>query len=371
MVGSFTITNDNFTDASGQFHPASEQTVFVASNGHFSFHIAPNQNSIPNNTHYSVVYHLRSGVSTEDDYWVVPVTSAVLSLEQVRINRSVPPLPFQVQVSQLYSATASVGDCLVFNGATYVPTTIQSVFPFTFTNQQQISIPASAHGQGAALLVQVYDDTGNVLDPSLNVDPVTGNALITFGTATSGRGVIYGGLGRSLPNFSQFFAGAQSVTISQAQHRFNTGNLIVSVYDAAGNLIDSAATIQITGTYDVIVTFSGPATFTVVIAGCLGVDLSSIPPPIPSGNNGNTSSSTVTGSLTIGSIDDGDLLQVGSLALMGAVVGTPVVAAAALPLGVQVFGNVTSNNTVAISVLNMSGATITPGLTAITATALA
>ena len=369
MVGSFTITNDSFTDSSGQFHPASEQTVLVPSNGHFSFHIAPNQNSIPSNTYYSVVYHLRSGVSTPgDDYWVVPITSAVLSLEQVRVNKSVPPLPFQVQIAQLYSATANVGDCLVFNGANYLPTTIQSVFPFTFTNQQQVSIPASAHGQGPALLVQVYDGSGNVLDPSLNVDPVVGNVLITFGTATSGRGVIYGGLGRSLPNFSQFFAGAQSVTITKSQHRFNTGNLIVSVYDVAGNLIDSAASIQVTGAFDVVVSFTEQTSFTVVIVACLGVDLSAAQGPSSGGSSVNP---TVAGTLNIGNLDDGDFLPVGSLTLTGATANTPVVVSAQLPAGLQAFGNIATDNVVTISVMNLSGESVTPGSTVITATALA
>lgn len=276
ITGSITITNPAFTSGDGTYVPAATATAVVASDGSYSFHLVPTYNASPF-VYYTAQYHLLHGAALGTETWTVPPTTATLSIgPSIRVPQTIPPPPFVVQTSQIFSADANIGDALIWNGQQWTPTTIQQSFGFTFTNQTTLSIPASAHAQGASLLVAVYDLAGNVLTPTINVAPGVGDVTIWFGGATSGYGFLSGGLGRSLPNFSASFAGALSATIPQSQHRFATNNLAIAVYDTKGNLLNTSAAISVDSSLNVNVALSAPQTFTVVILGAIGATINQI-----------------------------------------------------------------------------------------------
>lgn len=273
IVGSILVSWNSFTDASLQFHPGGSTLEAIGSDGSYDFQLAANLGATPQPSYYTAKYFVGNQQFSEN--WVVPVSGTALTIQQIRVTQTVPPMPFQVQVSQLYSATANIGDICIFDGVSFVPVTVQQVYPFSFSSVSVVSVPGATHAQGTALIVQVYDSLGNQLDPAINVDPFFGDVTLGFNSSSSGYGFIYGGFGRSLPNYSKHFTSQSAVTVRQNQHRFNTPNLSISVYDDDGNLIDEQATIQVTSTYDVNVSFASPTTFRVVILGAIGVTPSS------------------------------------------------------------------------------------------------
>lgn len=271
VVGSIRVSNPSFTDANGVFHPEDTAVIPIGNDGSYSFTLAPTEQGTPGPVFYTAAYYIGPGGMLEaTESWSVPVTTAMLSIDQIRVNKSIPPAPFLVQVSQLYSATANIGDVLVFNGHNYVPVTLQTSFPFAFTTVSNISISQTQHAQGTSLFVRVYDSSGNQLDAAVKVEPVSGNVTITFGSDRSGFGFVYGGLGRGLPNASKLFVNQASGVFHQSEHRFNTPNLDVAIYDSSGNEIDANASIQLSPSFDISITFSGPKTFKAVVLGALG-----------------------------------------------------------------------------------------------------
>jgi hypothetical protein len=269
-LGSILIDWHSFTCADGTFVAAGETSVALASDGSYSFQLMPTVGASPANSYYTVNYYLRRGSNFTIDHWTVPATLAILTIPQILVNKTVPPPAFLIQASQIYSAAANVGDCLIFNGLTFVPVSLQQSYPFTFTSQSTVSISGTNHGQGAALFIAVYDTSGNALAPAIVVSPIVGDTTISFGAATSGYGFIYGGLGRTLPNFAKGFGGALVGVVKQSEHRFNTPNIAVAVYDSAGNLINTSVSISVSTAFDVTVTVGSAMNFSVVILGAIG-----------------------------------------------------------------------------------------------------
>lgn len=363
-TGNIGISWPDFTDSLGNFVPAGTQTVFVAHDGSYSFHLVPTYNSSPY-VYYTATYRLASGHTAGVDKWAVPSTTATLTIAQIRINQSIPPPAFLVQLDQLYVSNANVGDVPVFSGTTFLPVTVLQSYTFTFTGQSNIFIPATMHGQGAALLVQVYDSTGTQTMPLINVVPGVGDVTISFGSNTTGSGFITGGLGRSLPNFAAGFVGTNTATIPQSQHRFATNNLAVAVYDASGNQIQPgmSAAVQIDSQFAVHVSLGVPQTFTVVIVGAIGANTGNVTPP--SGATPTVTVLSTTATISISEINDGTNLNAGVVALTGATLGMvcAVNATTAQPVGLSFFAQVVATNQVQIQVFNDTGGDMTPGST--------
>lgn len=99
---------------------------------------------------------------------------------------------------------------------------------------------------------------------------------------------------------------------------------------------------------------------------------------MPGGNGGGSGSGTVTllnGSASInpGSIQDGNLSTLGtSIGVSGAAIGdaTQVYTNTPLPSGVRMFADVTSPNTLRVRLMNLSGATYSPGSLTVGATVI-
>jgi hypothetical protein len=370
VTGSIRVTWNSFTDSFGIFYTAGQQTVTIQNNGSYSFTLAANQDSMPL-TYYNATYFLGPTSTSYTEQWIVPVTTAALTIGQIKLNSSVPPIPFQIPVSQLFAPTGSIGEVLVHNGQGYTSTAIQSIYPFAFAAQTSVTIPLSDHAQGYHLLVRVYDSAGNELDPALVCDPSSGLVQIFFNEETTGSGFIYGGLGRSLPNFSKTFLNVQTATIPAAQHRFLTPHLAVEVYGGDGTSIKGSGTVQIGSNYSVTVSFATPQTFRVVVIGCLGAT------PASSGSSGGSGSglslTTASTVATPGALEDGTALVVSSaITLAGATPSSSITLSSnpALPAGVLLMGKVTATNTVQVELFNLSGAPVSLPTTAFYATLL-
>lgn len=273
VVGQIRISNPPFTDVEGNFHPASSATVPIASDGSYSFALAPTTNSIAPNAIYQATYYLGIGQAPYTEYWSVPEVDfgVVLTIQQIRFTPSFPSTPLSIPVEQLFSATGSIGDVLVNTGGGYAPVTLQSVYEFTFTNAQSFVVPQSHHGQGTSLIIQMYASDGSQLDGAVNVNPALGDVSVTFTTPQTGQGFIYGGLGHGLPSYARTVIYQETVVVKQSEHRFNSPNLVISVFDQFGNLITDEASISLSPTFDVTVNLTAIMTFKVVVCGCLGV----------------------------------------------------------------------------------------------------
>ena len=297
IVCSIKITNQAFVDVDGNFHPAGSVTYTPdPMTGNYSFPLSPTVGATPSGTTYSATWYI-PGQNPYTEIWTVPETDLTWEIWKLRDN----PVPAArgnlVQASQIFSGTANVGDALIClgPGSGFVPATLQSIHAFAFTQQETLTITQAQHGQGSALLVSVRDSTGTLVDPLINVDDI-GNVTITFNEPTDGAGFVYGGLARSLPNWSKSYYNQQIVTVKQSDHRFNTPNLDVVLYDAYGNVMDASATIQLNSNFDVTVSFSSPQVFKIVIVGCLGVTIPAIGTGTGNtGGGGDTGGGTGTG----------------------------------------------------------------------------
>lgn len=289
VVGQIRISNPPFTDVEGNFHPASSATVPIASDGSYSFALAPTTNSIAPNAIYQATYYLGIGQAPYTEYWSVPEipSGSSITIQALNFNARIPPTPLSIPISQLYSANGNIGDVLVNTGGGYAPVTLQSIYPFDFGATRAITIPESHHGQGTSLVIQVYSADGSQLDGSVRVDPATGDVTITFTDNVSGFGFIYGGLGRGLPSYARTVIYQDTCVVKQQEHRFNTPHLIVEVYDQFGELITDEASISISTSFDVLVALSAIQTFKVVVCGCLGTAIPQA--PVDSGSGGTVS----------------------------------------------------------------------------------
>jgi hypothetical protein len=266
MQGAITITGPSFVAGDGTLVAATNQSVSLASDGSYSFHLAPTDRT-SQFVFYTATYHLVHGGAIGSETWSVPTTAATVNIQQVKITKTIPPPPFAIQTSQIYSPVANIGDALLWNGQQWTPATILEHYPFDFLNESTIVIPGAMHGQGPNLILSIYDDSGNALLPNVNRDPITADVTITFGQPQSGFGVLCGGISRSLPNFAKGVIGGSTGTIRQAEHRFNTSRLVVAVYDETGNLISAGAQVSVSPAFDVSVTVGSEQNFTVVIMG--------------------------------------------------------------------------------------------------------
>ena len=98
--GSVIISWPTFSTMSGQAVAAGTTTVQVGATGAFSVALAPNAGANPMGTYYTVVYHLSDGTVSRE-YWIVPVSSAQVTISSIR--STVLPLSVAMQtVSKQY-----------------------------------------------------------------------------------------------------------------------------------------------------------------------------------------------------------------------------------------------------------------------------
>ena len=74
-------------------------------------------------------------------------------------------------------------------------------------------------------------------------------------------------------------------------------------------------------------------------------------------------STQVTKTVSVGAVEDGDILVATTLTVPGAAVGSyiPVASTPALPTGLQIIPKVVATGIVTVEIWNLSGVTVTPG----------
>jgi hypothetical protein len=150
----------------------------------------------------------------------------------------------------------------------------QFLYAHAFTNATQVIVAASAHGQTHPnLLVQAYNNATprRLLTPAqVTIDPTSFQVVVDFLDLQSGTILVNGATGFALQaNAVKTFTATQTVTVSQAEHRFASRDLQVYVYDGASPAVmiePEQVTIDPT-TFLVTVTFLDNQSGKVVIIG--------------------------------------------------------------------------------------------------------
>ena len=118
--GSLNISWPTFTDSGGGVHPRG-QTTYKVSNGVVNLYLEPSDSSTLGSAAftYQVSYSLTNGLQNIEN-WSVPTSATAVNLNTVRSNNPVTPGSF-IATTQILNGSATNGQCLVSNGAGWVP----------------------------------------------------------------------------------------------------------------------------------------------------------------------------------------------------------------------------------------------------------
>ena len=140
-----------------------------------------------------------------------------------------------------------------------VPTALK----YTASWSAQTSVTVTHNLGTSAVLVQVQDASGNVVQPQ-NIAITSANVVtLTFGASFTGSVVVIGFGSPVTPEYNESFAAATSVTVT---HDLNTTNVFVMVYDASGNQVIPQG-IAVTSANVVTLTFGASFAGSVVVVG--------------------------------------------------------------------------------------------------------
>lgn len=160
--GTLLISWPAFTTTSDQAVAAGSTSVSIGADGFVSVNLAPNQNSYPAGTYYTVVYHLSDG-TVNREYWVVP-SAATASIASVRAQ--IEPASVAVQtVSKTYldSSIASLA-------GTYIPVIGGAMTgPLTLSGDPTSALEAATKHYVDTLAAGELSLTGGSLQGSLQV----------------------------------------------------------------------------------------------------------------------------------------------------------------------------------------------------------
>lgn len=141
-AGSVVISWAAFTTGAGQEIAGGSTSATIAADGNFSVPLAPNAGATPVGTYYTAVYHLNDGSVTRE-YWVVPVSSAAVTVSAVRSM----VLPTSVAMQ---TATKSYVDAAI--AAAVVGTPISGTTPFVNRSGDTLTGPLVLSGDPTAAL---------------------------------------------------------------------------------------------------------------------------------------------------------------------------------------------------------------------------
>lgn len=115
----------------------------------------------------------------------------------------------------------------------------------------------------SSVLVQVYDSSGNLVNPQSII--ITGVNVVTliFGASFTGSAVVIGFTSPAASEYNETFSSATSVTVT---HNLGTSNVFVMVYDSIGNQV-IPQNIAITDSNNVTLTFGASFSGSVVVVG--------------------------------------------------------------------------------------------------------
>ena len=140
--GSVVISWGAFTTSAGQEIAGGSTSATIAADGTFSVQLAANAGATPVGTYYTALYHLDDGSVTRE-YWVVPVSSAAVTVSAVRSA----VLPTSVA---LQTATKSYVDTAI--AAAVAGTPISGTTPFVNRSGDTLTGPLVLAGDPTALL---------------------------------------------------------------------------------------------------------------------------------------------------------------------------------------------------------------------------
>ena len=140
--GSVLISWGAFTTSAGQEIAGGSTSATIAADGTFSVQLAPNAGATPVGTYYTAVYQLGDGSVTRE-YWVVPVSSAAVTVSAVRNT----VLPTSVA---LQTATKSYVDAAI--AAAVAGTPITGTMPFVARSGDTMTGPLVLAGDPTASL---------------------------------------------------------------------------------------------------------------------------------------------------------------------------------------------------------------------------
>lgn len=103
-TGTVLINWATFTTMAGEVIQGGSQSVTLGAGGALSVPLAPNVGATPLGSYYTVVYHLDDG-SVQKEYWVVPVSTAAVTIARVK-NTVLPTSVAMQTVSKSYVDTA-------------------------------------------------------------------------------------------------------------------------------------------------------------------------------------------------------------------------------------------------------------------------
>jgi hypothetical protein len=133
----------------------------------------------------------------------------------------------------------------------------------TFSSATSVTV---THNLGTkAVLVQVYDTSGNQVDPQSVTTTSTSVVTLTFGAAFSGSVVVIG-LTTLIGEYSTSWVAQTSVSVN---HALNSLTPLIQVFDASGNLV-VAQNVAITDANHVTLTFGAAFTGSVVVVAISG-----------------------------------------------------------------------------------------------------
>ena len=141
-TGSVVISWAAFTTAGGQEIAGGSTSATIAADGTFSVQLAPNAGATPVGTYYAAVYHLNDGSVTRE-YWLVPVSSAAVTVSAVRST----VLPTSVAMQ---TVTKSYVDAAI--AAAVAGTPISGTTPFVNRAGDTLTGPLILSGDPTAAL---------------------------------------------------------------------------------------------------------------------------------------------------------------------------------------------------------------------------
>lgn len=119
--GTVLVTWQSFTTAAGQAVAAGNTSATIGPNGALSLRLTPNANATPAGTYYTAVLHLNDG-TTSQQYWVVPVSAAPVTLASIE-NQVLPTSVAMQTASRSYVDAKIAAASGTGTTGSYVPTT--------------------------------------------------------------------------------------------------------------------------------------------------------------------------------------------------------------------------------------------------------
>jgi hypothetical protein len=163
------------------------------------------------------------------------------------------------------------------SASSLVPTALK----YTASWSAQTSVTVTHNLGTSAVLVQVQDGSGNVVQPQ-NIAITSVNVVtLTFGASFTGSVVVIGFGSPVTPEYNETFAAATSVTVT---HNLNASNVFVMVYDSSGNQV-IPQNIAMTSPNVVTLTFGASFAGSVVVVG--------LPTPVKQFNAGFTNQTSI------------------------------------------------------------------------------